>query len=324
MRIPALLVALVLVGCGGPAARPPAAEPADAPRPQVAPAGRVVDVGPLAEGMVADPVTHTVAIGIRKPPALLLIDGRTGAPVHRVALPGFLRHLQLQAPGGPVLVPSESADELLRVDPATGRIVSDVGVGDFPHDATATRQGTVLVANEFGGTVSVVRDERVVHTFADATQPGGLAAVGELAGMIDVREATLSLYDTVALRRVGRASAGDGPTHVVADRRGQLLVADTRGGEVIRYAVRPELRELGRTALPGGPYGITYDERSDRLWVTLTGRNELVGLDLSGGAPREIARLATVRQPNTVAVDSSTGRVFVGGTAGGVLQLIDP
>lgn len=325
MRLLRALVVLILVaGCGAEAARPPAAELADAPEQRVQPAGQVIGIGPLAEGMVADPVTHLVAIGVRQPPALQLIDSRTAVPVHRTELPGFLRHLQLEAPGGPVLVPAESADELLRVDLPAGRIVSRVGVGNFPHDATATESGTVLVANELGGTLSVVRDGRVVHTFADATQPGGMAAVGELVGVVDVREGTLSLYDTEGLERVGRLPAGDGPTHVVADRRGQLLVTDTRGETLIRYAIRPELRELDRTPLPGAPYGITYDEVRDRLWVTLTGRNQLVGLDLSGGAPREAVRLPTVRQPNTVAVDSGTGRVFVGGTADGVLQFVDP
>ncbi len=33
---------------------------------------------------------------------------------------------------------------------------------------------------------------------------------------------------------------------------------------------------------------------------------------------------ATVRQPNDVAVDETTGRVVVAGTADGVLQFLDP
>jgi hypothetical protein len=60
------------------------------------------------------------------------------------------------------------------------------------------------------------------------------------------------------------------------------------------------------------------------LWVTLTARNEVVGLDLGVDPPAFAARLPTVRQPNTVAVDSATGRLFVTGTDEGVLQIIDP
>lgn len=58
--------------------------------------------------------------------------------------------------------------------------------------------------------------------------------------------------------------------------------------------------------------------------MTLTDRNELVGLDLAAGTPVEIARLPTVGQANSVAVDSATGRVFVAGVAGGNLALVDP
>ncbi|WP_329052931.1 hypothetical protein OG738_09520 [Amycolatopsis sp. NBC_01488] len=50
----------------------------------------------------------------------------------------------------------------------------------------------------------------------------------------------------------------------------------------------------------------------------------MVGIDLSSGTPAEVTRLPTVRQPNTVGVDSATGRLFVTGTADGVLELIDP
>jgi DNA-binding beta-propeller fold protein YncE len=37
-----------------------------------------------------------------------------------------------------------------------------------------------------------------------------------------------------------------------------------------------------------------------------------------------VGTLPTVRQPNTVAVDSATGRIFVAGRTDGTVQLIDP
>jgi len=47
-------------------------------------------------------------------------------------------------------------------------------------------------------------------------------------------------------------------------------------------------------------------------------------LDLREDQPRVAARLPTIRQPNTVAVESATGRVFVASPAEGALQLVDP
>jgi DNA-binding beta-propeller fold protein YncE len=327
-----VLAAAVIAGCGSapPAAAPPAAplppaaEPAPAPAPTAPPAGRTVPVGAAPEGVVVDPQTHVVAVGVRDPAALTLLDATTGMVLRKVPLPGALRHLQLAGPGGPVLVPDEGANRLLRVALPGGEITSQVVTGVVPHDATQAANGTVFVANELGHSVVAVRGDQVVHTFTDVTQPAGLAAVGDLVGLVDVRENTLTLYDAQRLQRVAEAPAGAGPTHVVADKRGHLAVIDTRGGAVLLYELSPKLRQIGRVELPGTPYGVAYDAVRDRLWVTLTALNEVIGLNLNASTPVLATPLPTVRQPNTVAVDSATGRLFVTGTDEGVLEIIEP
>lgn len=321
------LLALTVAGCGD---DPGAAEPAHAPPVETTPAGQVVPLpGGQAEGLVADPVTGLVAVGLREPYGLVLVDGGTGEVAVQTSLTERLRHLQLAAPGGPVLVPGEGAGEVIAVGLPDGEVESRVAIGEYAHDATATPGGTVAVADEMGEALVLVRDGQVVHRFADQTQPGGVAAAGEMVGVIDVHEHTLSLYDTAQPARVGRVEAGDGPTHLVADRHGRLLVTDTRGDQLLVFATTPELAQVAELELPGAPYGITYDPAADRVWVTLTGRNELVGFDLVGGADpgggalTEVARIATVHQPNTVAVDPATGRLFVASRTEGTLQLID-
>ncbi|MGB7798586.1 MAG: YncE family protein, partial [Pseudonocardiaceae bacterium] len=283
-----------------------------------------VPVGAAPEGVVVDPQTHIVAVGVRDPAALTLVDANTGAVLRTVPLPGALRHLQLAGPGGPVLVPDEGSNRLLRVALPGGEITSQVVTGVVPHDATQAADGTVFVANELGHSVVAVRGDQVVHTFTDVTQPAGLAAVGNLVGLVDVRENTLTIYDAQRLQRVAELPAGAGPTHVVADKRGHLAVIDTRGGAVLLYELQPTIRQIGRVELPGTPYGVAYDPVRDRLWVTLTALNEVIGLNLNASAPVLATPLPTVRQPNTVAVDSATGRLFVTGTDEGVLEIIEP
>ena len=56
--------------------------------------------------------------------------------------------------------------------------------------------------------------------------------------------------------------------------------------------------------------------------MTLTADNELAELALSDRVPRLIATLATVRQPDSVAVDVTSGLVFVTGASAGVLEII--
>jgi DNA-binding beta-propeller fold protein YncE len=58
--------------------------------------------------------------------------------------------------------------------------------------------------------------------------------------------------------------------------------------------------------------------------LTLTASNRLESFRISRTGLVPVRTWPTVRQPNDVAVDEATGRVFVAGTAGDRLQLIDP
>jgi DNA-binding beta-propeller fold protein YncE len=303
---------------------PQAAEPQSGPAPAPNLPGRQVPVGAAPEGIVVDAVTRTVAVAKRDPNELVLLNADTGEITGRTPLPGVVRHLQLARPGGPVLVPVESANALVRVDLPGGRAESQIITGTVPHDASEAPNGTVFVANELGGTVTVLRGTDVVKVFTDSVQPAGLAPVGDAMGLLDVRKNDLTVYDTDALTIVGSTPAGQGPTHLVADKHGRMIATDTRGDAVRVFTPLPAPREVGMVAQPGGPYGIAYDATRDRLWVTSSGTNEIVGYDMAADTPREIQRLPTVQNPYTVGVDATTGRLFVAGVTGGVVQIIDP
>jgi hypothetical protein len=134
------------------------------------------------------------------------------------------------------------------------------------------------------------------------------------------RERVLELFDAETKARLARADAGVGPAAGVANDR-WLWVTDTRGDALLVFRTRPELELVRRVFLPGGPYAIALDEERLRLWVTLTGTNEIAELP-AHGRPSELRRLGTVRQPKAVAVDSRTHRVRVGGEDR--LQVFDP
>ena len=303
---------------------PPPAEPPAAPPQTGEVPGRTVRVGRSPEGVVVDSITRIVAVAKREPNEVLLLNADTGQIIGRTEVPGFARHLQLAAPGGPVLVPAESSNALIRVDLTNGRAEPAIPTGTVPHDAAQAANGTVFVANELGGTVAVVRGTDVVKVFTDSVQPAGLAPVGTAMGLIDVRKNDLTIYDAERLTIVGSVPAGKGPTHLVADRHGRMIAADTRGDAVRVFEPLPTPHEVGVVNQAGGPYGITYDSTRDRLWVASSGTNEVVGYDMAGATPREVQRLATVQSPYTLGVDATTGRLFIAGVTGGVVQIIDP
>ncbi len=329
-----LAVALSAAACGAATTRthsrtssssalPPAAEPALSPPARQRPVGESIYVGTLPEGIVADPRTGLVVVGVRQPAGLVLLDARTGAVRAKIAIPGAPRHLQLAAPGGPVLVPEEPVASVLEVGLPSGRTVRAVKVRTQPHDATVA-DGRIFVGNEFGRSLSVIEGPRVIDTIDGFVQPGGVVGMGNDVGVVDVRANDVTLVDARSLRIMGRASAGAGPTHGAAGAGGKLYVLDTRGGAVLSFATQPRLRRLARLRLPGAPYGVAIDLARGRLWVTLTAQNELAELSTAGPKLRLIRTYPTGRQPDTVAVDPGDGRVFVANAADGTVERIDP
>ena len=136
------------------------------------------------------------------------------------------------------------------------------------------------------------------------------------------RERVLEVYDAATGQRLGRAPAGAGPTHVLAAEGGLAYVIDTAGDGLLVFETRGRLRIRRRYPLPGAPYGAASDLDNGRLWVALTARNQLVELATSA-RPHRLNVYPTVRQPDAVAVEPGTGRVFVRG-ADGAVQLLDP
>ena len=301
----------------------PAAEPEAGPALTVPPIGRVIAVGSTPEGIVVDAQTRMVAVATHDPNEIVLLNADDAAITKRVPVPGTVRHLQLAAPGGPVLVPAESSNALVRIGLPDGQVESQLITGTFPHDAVQSQNGTIFVSNEQGGTVSVLRGDDIVKVFTESVQPAGLAAVGDAVGMLDVRKNDLTVYDAAGLHILGSAPAGDGPTHLVADRHGRMIAADTRGNAVRLFTPLPTPRQVAQVAQPAGPYGIAYDPTRDRLWVASSGSNVVVGYDMTAATPRKVAEFPTVQSPYSVAVDATTGRLFVAGVTAGVVQIIE-
>jgi DNA-binding beta-propeller fold protein YncE len=314
------------VACGKrervPERLPPFPEPARAPPLVERPAGRVLHLPGRPEGLAFDSSTGRLAVGINDPRGLVLfLDGRRGETLRRVSVPAGPRHLRFARPGGALLVPAEGANALLQVPQERGETVR-TAVGRQPHDATAATAGRIFVVNEHDSSMSVIEGRQVVCLLPTPANPGGVAAdeVGGRVGAVGVRANTLRLYDARTLRGLGEVGVGMGPTHVVSNGKRTLHVADTRGDAIVDVRTRPRLEVYSRQALPGSaPYGLAYDLRRRELWVTSTARNRVV---LFRNRER-VRSFPTVRQPNAVAVDERSGRVFVAGRYE-QLQLIDP
>jgi DNA-binding beta-propeller fold protein YncE len=101
------------------------------------------------------------------------------------------------------------------------------------------------------------------------------------------------------------------------------LAADTRGGALLLVDMATR-RVVDRLAMPGGPYGMASDPVTGQAWVTVTEFNKLVEVSVRNQRIHEVSTTPTVQQPNTVALDPSTGCTYVAGVTASVLEVLCP
>lgn len=301
-----------------------------APEPAVSPAATTVLPGTLValagnpEGIAVD-ASGEVGVNVRRPAGVVSFP--IASPTARAFLPtgGTARHLVLGATDGVFLIPDETDNTLLEVALPAQKVVARIRVGHQPHDAIPVGAHTVFAADELASTLHVIHDGRVVRVVRAPLQPGGMAAnaAGTRVLVVGVRARRIVEY-TATGRVIGAANCGQGPTHAVAGDGGLFWVADTNGGAVLGFEMGPR-GPVQVVTIPVGPqpYGLAFDTRTDTVWVTLTGDDQLLGLHLHGTAVTSRTFYDTPRQPNTVAVDQATGEVVVAAaTKPGVLQFL--
>jgi DNA-binding beta-propeller fold protein YncE len=295
----------------------------------------VVAVDGAPEG-VAVTDSGTVAVNVRDaagPGGGLLIfpiaSPATAGATAPVALGGSARHLTLAGPDGPALVADESDDHFLSVALPGGQVLASVKVGSQPHEAIAVGADTYFVFDELANTIHIVRGNQVLRVVPAPLQPGGGALADDQQHVVavGVRGRQITEY-TPAGDLIGSADCGAGPTHVITGEGGLFWVNDTDGDAVLGFRLTERgPRQVAMIQVGAGakPYGIAYDTARHTLWVTLTGRNQLLGLTLDDITVTRRTTYDTVRQPNTVAVDERTGQLVVTGSlpgTGGHLQFL--
>ncbi|WP_018332695.1 hypothetical protein [Actinomycetospora chiangmaiensis] len=325
-----------------PAPAPPATTlPATSPQATVTPAGRVTDLGdgaattltvsPVDQRAVVTLVGTSSAATVQVNPDTAAVAARstvTGSPRSAVSS-GDRSGLVLADPSAGltgVTLPSGAVTDApagapagvqaLALDPSGNLLVAATGVaGD------ARREAAGVSSN---GSLSLLRDGRVAGQVGGLGRPVALAVAGERAAVLDTERSVVHLVDLATMRELTAVPAGDGSTAVTIDRHGRLLVTDTRAGVIRRYDLTGQAPtplapiQLGAST---APYGTVYDATTDRLWVTLTGTDRLVAIDLSSAdQPRTVLDLATVTQPDLVALGQ--GRVYVASPRTGQVQIV--
>lgn len=325
----AVIVALIATSCAQRTAGDPlqvadtlqAATAAVSPTAGRQPAGRVLALDAPARSVALEPATGTVAVAVSGPERLLLFElANPDAAPRTVSLPAAVTQLDAGRPGELLATATEAA-ALLRISLRAGQPqVRTVRLDGRPTAAVVVGERTVVALQD---RVVVLEGDQVAHTVPGFVGAGDLAAAGDRVAVLDRLRTAVYQLDPVTGRLGPGLRAGNGASSAVADRFGRVLITDTRDGELLAFTVNPMIMRQ-RFPVPGAPYAIAYDAQRDLAWVTLTESNEVVGFDVAGGEPVQRYRMATVRQPNAVAVDGASGTVVVASGTGEGIQVVKP
>ncbi|OZF30960.1 hypothetical protein CH294_22140 [Rhodococcus sp. 14-2483-1-1] len=292
--------------------------PAQSPATAVTPAGIVTDFAPVS-ALTFDPVTRTL-VALTDSSTSVSLVGTDAAAQTRVIDLGSVGAELVAGRDSTVLVPLNGS--VARIDVADGQRTdlavesSALSAADLPDGTTAVGDdtGTIRVLDASGQVTRTVSGGSVTSADALASTPKGVSVLDRRQTSVtdlNLDDGTLG----VALR------AGEGAAEMTSDEFGRLLVTDSTGTELLVFTSH-DLLMRQRFPVGSKPWAIAYDEQSGVAWVTLPALNEVVGYTLDTGIPVETERLATVRQPDSIAVDDNTGDLYIGSATGDGLQRI--
>jgi DNA-binding beta-propeller fold protein YncE len=337
-RAAAVITALALLGgvsCSqdavevAPPTIPPAS-PAVSPPAVNPPAGVVRPLAGTPQAATFDAVGAALVVLSPGPepaaPAVLTVFGGGNGPGRVIELPGPATALAgngegqvyLSTRGGYFIVDIGAADR----SATTARVeVGDQSETDFTAIARradgrmvlGSADGAIFILDPTTGSVATVSHQRKIFARVDSIVTAGDTAVVLDRGQTSVTAINADGEAAQALR------AGDGATTIVADPVGRILVADTRGEELLVFSANPLIMRQ-RYPVASAPYGLAGS--AQLAWVSQTAANSVVGYDLSTGIPVEKVRYPTVQQPNSLGYDPATDTLYVVSGSGAGVQVI--
>ncbi len=320
-----VLVTAALAGCSANSsdAPPPTIVPAQAAQsPPVTgtPAGIVRPLAGHAQAAVFDPATASLAV---LSPS---VGGRSAITV--VPSSGAARPVPLPSPAtaltgdndGRVYASTRGGYFNVDIRAGTSSRVDIEGQSGTDFTAIAWRADGRLVLGSANGAVYTLSTESTVGASLKIfARVDALVAQGNTAVVLDRGQTSITTISASGKDAEHALRAGEGATTMAADSAGRVLVADTRGDELLVFGTEPLILRQ-RYPVRDAPYGLAGS--SGLAWVSQTASNIVIGYDLATGIPTEKVRYRTVQQPNSLAFDEASGTLYVVSGSGAGVQVI--
>jgi DNA-binding beta-propeller fold protein YncE len=179
--------------------------------------------------------------------------------------------------------------------------------------------GKLVLGSADGAVYTLSSDTGVGASLKIFSRVDALVAQGNTVIVLDRGQTSVTTISASGNDADHALRAGEGATTMAADSAGRVLVADTRGDELLVFGTDPLILRQ-RSPVRDAPYGLAGS--SGLAWVSQTATNTVVGYDLATGIPVEKVRYRTVQQPNSLAFDEASGTLYVVSGSGAGVQVI--
>jgi DNA-binding beta-propeller fold protein YncE len=179
--------------------------------------------------------------------------------------------------------------------------------------------GKLVLGSADGAVYTLNTDAGVGASLKIFARVDSLVAQGNTVVVLDRGQTSVTTISASGNDADHALRAGEGATTMAADSAGRVLVADTRGDELLVFGTDPLILRQ-RSPVRDAPYGLAGS--SGLTWVSQTATNTVVGYDLATGIPVEKVRYRTVQQPNSLAFDEASGTLYVVSGSGAGVQVI--
>ncbi len=215
------------------------------------------------------------------------------------------RVFNLAAAPGAVWGVANLTNTAARIDTRTGKVTASVQVGNGPYDIE-WGFGSAWVSNALEGTVSRITGKKVVKTIKVGVEPNGLSAIGSYLWVTDHTAGKLLRLDPRTNRVTGTVPLSGADW--VTGYRGSLYVSQETN--VVTRVDARTLKVLGRVKVHRNPLGSAIV--SKRLWVPCIDSNDIVVVDPS---TMKVVRTMAAG-PGPIVVLPAAGHVWVSHTTG--------
>ncbi|SHX48956.1 Probable conserved lipoprotein LppL [Mycobacteroides abscessus subsp. abscessus] len=216
------------------------ASAAQSPPLTTAPAGTVHRIAGQASAVLFDTSTKTVSI--------LADEGRIVTTITRDALDTVRRVTRLPSPATAAVgddrgtVYLSTAGGYFALDIASGRAdkINIPGHENTEFSAITRRPDGRIVLGSADGTVFTLDlQNQVIAHAAGFAHIDSLAYQGNTVAVLDRAQSSVTTLTAAGDGTAHALRAGEGATTMLADDKGRLLVADTRGGALLKAKLRP-------------------------------------------------------------------------------------